>query len=556
MLLGLSIRDVVLIDRLDLALKPGLGVLTGETGAGKSILLDALGLALGARADSALVRHGADQAMVSASFEVAAKHPVLALLADQGLDAEQPLVLRRIVGADGRSRAFVNDQPVSVGLLRQLGDTLVEIQGQFEQRGLLDPATHRALLDAYGGLDDLADGARRAWRAWRAAADARTEAATAAERARRDEDYLRHVLGELDALDPKPGEDQELAAQRTVLANAEKIEEALRAAEDEIGGDKGAERTLAAAQRILARIADKAGGRLDPVLAALDRAAAETAEATQLLAQAARGLDAEPRRLEQIEERLFGLREIARKHSVPVDGLAGLRDKIAAELAAIDDRGGQIKRLAEAEATTREAYLRAAAELSQRRAKTAKALDRAVHAELGPLKLDKAEFHTVLHPMAEAQWGPEGQERIAFEVATNPGQPSGPLARIASGGELARFMLALKVVLAEIAAVPTLVFDEVDAGIGGAVADAVGERLARLAKRIQVLVVTHSPQVAARGGHHWRVAKTAGGKSVATTVEALANDGRREEIARMLSGARVTAEARAAADSLLAGSPR
>jgi DNA repair protein RecN (Recombination protein N) len=555
MLLGLSIRDVVLIERLDLALRPGLGVLTGETGAGKSILLDALGLALGARADSALVRHGAEQAVVSASFEVAAGHPALAVLADQGLDGEQPLVLRRIVGADGRSRAFVNDQPVSIGLLRQLGDTLVEIQGQSEQRGLLDPATHRVLLDAYGGLDGLADQVRQAWRAWRAAAQARADAAAAADSARRKEDYLRHALAELDALDPKPGEEPDLVAQRTLLANAEKLAEAIQAADGEIGGERGAERALAAAQRLLARIAEKAGGRLDPVLAALDRAAAETAEAAQLLRQAERSLDAEPRRLEQIEERIYGLRDIARKHGIPVDGLAALRARIAAEIAAIDDQGGQLKRLGEAETAGRAAYLAAAKQIGEIRAKTAKALDRAVRAELGPLKLDRAEFRTVLQPQAETQWGPEGQERVAFEVATNPGQPSGPLARIASGGELARFMLALKVVLAEIAAVPTLVFDEVDSGIGGAVADAVGERLARLARRIQVLVVTHSPQVAARGGHHWRVAKTASdGKSVATTIEALADANRREEIARMLSGARITDEARAAADSLLAGS--
>ncbi|MBM3601926.1 MAG: DNA repair protein RecN [Alphaproteobacteria bacterium] len=555
MLLALSIRDVVLIERLDLALKPGLGVLTGETGAGKSILLDALGLALGARADSALVRRGAEQAVVSASFEVAPKHPALALLAEQGLDAEQPLVLRRIVGADGRSRAFVNDQPVSIGLLRQIGDTLVEIQGQSEQRGLLDPATHRALLDAFGGMTELADAVRQSWRAWRAAQEARATAAEEAQRARRDEDYLRHALGELASLDPKPGEEQELAAERTLLANAGRLAETLNGAAAEISGERGAERSLASVQRSLTRIADKAAGRLDQAIAALDRAAAETAEAAQLLQAAQRSLEVEPRRLEQVEERLYGLREVARKHSVPVDGLPELRQRIERQLAAIDDQGGSLERLATAEAAARTAYLEAATRLGDKRARAAKSLDRGVKTELAPLKLDKAEFRTTLAPLDEADWGPEGRERVAFEVATNPGQPAGPLARIASGGELARFMLALKVVLAEIAAVPTLVFDEVDAGIGGAVADAVGERLARLAKGIQVLVVTHSPQVAARGAHHWRVAKSAGAKSVATTIEALDAAARREEIARMLSGARVTDQARAAADSLLAGRP-
>ncbi|MBM3572786.1 MAG: DNA repair protein RecN, partial [Alphaproteobacteria bacterium] len=462
MLLGLAIRDVVLIDRLDLNFSDGLSVLTGETGAGKSILLDALGLALGARADSALVRQGAEQATVAATFEVKPKHPALTLLIEHGLDADLPLVLRRVVGHDGRSRAFINDQPVSVGLLRKIGDGLVEIQGQFEQRGLLDAATHRALLDAYGEANDLTDEVRTCWSVWRKTAAAILTAQDEGERARREEAFLRHALAELDGLGTKPGEEAELAAQRSLLANSEKLAEAMATADAELAGERGAERALATAQRALQRLADKAAGQLDPVLAALDRAAAETAEAAALLGRARRQIGIEPRRLEQVEERLYALRDIARKHAVTVDELANLRDKIAGQLAKIDDQDGHLRRLAEADKAARSAYMAAAARLAERRGKSARALDQAVQAELKPLKLDKSEFHTAITAMAEADWGQEGCERIAFEVATNPGQPPGPLARIASGGELARFMLALKVALAGVSAVPTLVFDEVD----------------------------------------------------------------------------------------------
>jgi DNA repair protein RecN (Recombination protein N) len=557
MLVGLSVRDVVLIDRLDLALEPGLGVLTGETGAGKSILLDALGLALGARADSALVRHGAAQATVTAAFTLGRRHhPAHAILDELGLDDGEELVLRRQLAADGRSRAFINDQPVSVAGLRRVGESLVEIVGQGEQRGLLDPGSHRALLDAYGGLEGQAVAVAEAWSGWRQATAAREEAVGRLQQARREEDFLRHALLELDALKPQPGEEEKLAESRTRLLNREKLLEAMRGAAAELGGRSGAEAQLAAAAKRLARIADKAGEGLTPLLAALDRAGIEAAEASRLLDRLTGELDAEPGRLEAIEERLFALRDLARKHGVAVDGLPALRERTEATLAALDDQGGAVARLTQAEAAARQAYRDAASALSSARRAAAGRLDKAVAAELPPLKLDKARFRTTVEALPQAGWGPQGPDRIGFEVSTNPGTPLGGLGRIASGGELSRFLLAIKVALAAAAPVPTLVFDEVDAGIGGATAAAVGERLKRLAARLQVLVVTHSPQVAALAGRHWRVEKAAadGGEPVLTRIVALDPPGRREEIARMLSGARVTGEARAAADRLLAGS--
>ncbi len=555
MLQSLSIRDVVLVDRLDLEFQPGLSVLTGETGAGKSIVLDALGLTLGARADAGLVRHGAVQAVVSAGFALPDDHPVRAVLAEQGLDVEGPIVLRRVQGADGRSRAFVNDQPVSIGLLRRLGDALVEVQGQAEEHGLADPAVQRALLDAFGGLDAAAAAVREAWAAWRRAEAAWRQAEAEAEAARAEEDFLRHAVGELDALDPRPGEGETLAATRTLLMNAEGLVEALAGAEADLAGESGCETGLGRAQRRLRGTAAKASGRLDPLLGALDRAAAEVAEAVAQLRSLSQDIEYDEGRLEAIEERLFTLREVARKHRVETDGLAALRQDLAGRLAAIDDRGGVIEGLAAAAAAVRDAYISAAEALSAGRRAAAGRLDAAVAAELPLLKLEAARFHTVVRPLDEPDWGPEGREKAAFEVATNPGTPPGPLAKIASGGELSRFMLILKVVLGRAESAPSLVFDEVDSDIGGATAAAVGERLARLAEEVQVLVVTHSPQVAARGGAHWRVSKVAGpeGAPPVTRVEALAAAGRSEEIARMLSGAKVTDEARAQARRLLQG---
>jgi DNA repair protein RecN (Recombination protein N) len=558
MLSTLSIRDVVLIDRLDLEFAKGLCALTGETGAGKSILLDALGLSLGARADARLVRHGADQAVVSAGFDLCAGHPARELLREQGLDGgDSGVLLRRVLNSDGRSKAFVNDQQVSVGLLRQVGETLVEVHGQFDNQRLLDPAAHRALLDAFGGLAAEADGCAAAWRAWRAAAEARAGAEADLEQARRNEDYLRHALEELTTLSLRTGEEAELAHRRTLLMNAEKLGQAIDEAASELagGGQRGVVEALRGALRQIRRVADKVDGRLDPAVGALDRALSEVIEAQALLERAMADADLDPRQLEHVEERLFALRALARKHGVAVDDLARLREDFAQRLASLEDGGHVVARLQEEEADVLRHYGAAARRLSTGRAAAAGRLDAAVAGELEPLRLGKARFVTRVETLEEREWGPHGRDRVAFEVATNPGIPPGPLARIASGGELARFTLALKVVLAGADPVPTLIFDEVDAGVGGAVAAAVGERLARLARDVQVLVVTHSPQVAARGNHHWRIAKTVGEKRARTAVEVLDPPGRKEEIARMLAGARVTAEARAAAESLLAGSP-
>jgi len=558
MLVGLTIRDVVLIEELHLAFADGLCALTGETGAGKSILLDALGLALGARADSALVRHGARQAVVTAEFDLPADHPAFALLAEHALDTEPPLILRRTLTPDGRSRAFANDQPVSVSLVRQLGETLVEVHGQFDTHGLMNAQTHRGVLDGFARLDGTAGELAEAWRAWRRAEAQRAEAAEEMTRARAEEEYLRHAVAELDELAPEPGEADRLASTRETLMHSEKLVEAIRQALEETAGDGGADAAIGRAQRALERVADKAGGRLDAAIAPLDRAAAEIGEAAAQLQAAAADLDLDPRALESLEERLFSLRGAARKFGCEIDALPDLRADLARRLDLIEDQGDALDRLAAAVAAARTAYVETAGSARAARREAAGGLDAAVDRELPPLKLDKARFETRVEPLDEPDWGPAGMDRVQFAVATNPGAPPGPLSKIASGGELARFMLALKVVLAEGrrgagAGVPTLIFDEVDSGIGGATAAAVGERLARLADRLQVLVVTHSPQVAARAGHHWQVRKADGGGAVATTVLPLDPDQRREEIARMLSGARVTDQARAAADSLLAG---
>ena len=551
MLQSLSIRDVVLIDRLDIAFAPGLTVLTGETGAGKSILLDSLGLALGARAESGLLRSGATQFSVAAEFAPPASHPVHAILAEQGLDAAETLILRRVVSADGRSRAFVNDQPASVGLLRRLGETLVEIHGQFESHTLLDVATHRTVLDAFAALDGKS--VAEAWTAWRAAVTAKDAAEAELAGARGEEDYLRHAVAELEALAAKPGEEAELAARRMTLMAGEKLAEAMEAARQALAFPGDVEAGLRTARRSLDRMADKAGGRLDAVIAALDRAADEANEARGLLDTVAAALDLDPRNLEKTEERLFALRAMARKHNAAVDELPALAERLAARLSTIDAGGGALAKLAANEAAAKQAFVAASEKLSKARHTAAAKLDKSVATELSPLKLDRARFVTRIEALPESDWGAAGMDRVTFEVATNPGAAPGPLAKVASGGELARFMLALKLVLARTSPVATLVFDEVDADVGGATAAAVGERLAKLARSSQVLVVTHSPQVAAKGVHHWQVAKGDDGKGgTATRVVALVAAGRREEIARMLAGAKITDQARAAADSLLA----
>jgi len=549
MLVSLSIRNIVIIEKLDLTFDRGLGVLTGETGAGKSILLDSLGFALGNRADARLLRPGSTQASVTAAFDVAAEHPAHALLAEQGIELEDLLLLRRVLTPDGRSRAYVNDQAASAGLLRQLADSLIEIQGQFDQRGLMDPATHRVLLDAYGRLMPEARNLRELWRAWQDALAAREAAARRLAEAQRDEAFLRHAVEELDALDPRPGEEAELTDKRNRLMHREKLVEGVNAALGEI--DSGAEPALGRALRALERIAPIAGETLNPALEALQRAGLEAEEALAQLNSFAGAMELDADQLEAVEERYFALQDMARKHHQTVDALPALREELAQRLAAIDGGESALTTLAEAAAAARRRYLEAAEAVSQRRAKAAAALDKAVMAELPPLKLERALFRTALERLEESDWSAQGLDRIAFEVATNPGSAPGPLGRIASGGELARFLLAVKVVLASVNPERSLVFDEVDSGVGGATAHAVGERLERLARDRQVLVITHSPQVAARGAQHWQVLKRMTGKQVATQVSQLSAGDRREEIARMLSGAEITEEARAAAERLI-----
>jgi DNA repair protein RecN (Recombination protein N) len=561
LLTALSIRDVVLIERLDLSFGAGLTVLSGETGAGKSILLDSLGLALGARADAGLVRAGTEQASVTACFAPRAGHPVQALLEAQGLETEDDVVLRRTVGRDGRSRAFVNDQPVGVALLRRAGALLVEVQGQHEQLGLADPASHAGLLDAFGVPPALGTAVRAAWRHWRetaAALDAAREAIAAAER---DEAWLRHAVTELATLAPRAGEEDLLAAERQRLQQGERRAEAIAAALSEIAPhdrrNAGPAAALRAASRVLQRLIvpgqPAEENAAAPAMAALDRAEEALAEAETLLARMAAEADVDPRLLEQAEERLFALRAAARKHAVAVVDLPELLDTLAARLAALDTGAAEVVALEQAVRDARARYVEAAAALSAARQAAAARLDRAVGKELPPLRLDKARFHAEVGALAEADWGAGGTDAVRFLIATNPGQELGALGRIASGGELSRLMLALKVVLSAGSPVPTLVFDEVDSDVGGATAAAVGDRLARLAAGVQVLVVTHSPQVAARGVAHLLVAKQAARGRTATRVDALGAEARREEIARMLAGETVTEAARAAADDLLAG---
>ncbi|MCS6921898.1 MAG: DNA repair protein RecN [Elioraea sp.] len=553
MLVALSIRDVVLIDRLDLALAPGLTALTGETGAGKSILLDSLGLALGARSEAGLVRAGATQAVVSAVFEPPADHPARRLLAEHGLPDETAITLRRVVQTDGRSRAFVNDEPVSVSLLRRLGESLVEIEGQFAQVGLADAGTHASLLDAFGGLEGEAEHVRGAFAAWRAAERARADAEAAIAAARRDEEWLRHAVAELDRLAPEADEEERLDRLRRSLQGAEKRAEALASARDELARSRGVAQALRSAARSLERLGEDAA--VAPVLAALSAAQDAVAEAETLLERLLADSAPDPRGLEAAEERLFALRAAARKHQVTVAELPALRENLRERMRDLDLGEERIAALAGAARAAHEAYRRAAERLSAARREAAEALAHAVAKELAPLKLERARFVVDLNRLEEQVWGPDGADRVQFLVAMNPGQAPAPLAKCASGGELSRLMLALKVVLARSTPVTTLVFDEVDAGIGGATAAAVGERLARLAESLQVLVVTHSPQVAAKASRHWRVSKRAEHGMTRTRVEVLDAAARREEIARMLAGERITDAARAAADDLLAGVP-
>jgi DNA repair protein RecN (Recombination protein N) len=552
MLSRLSIRDIVLIDRLDIDFTEGLAVLTGETGAGKSILLDAFALALGGRGDQSLVRQGLDQGQVTAVFDVARDHPARAILAADDIPAEDELILRRVQLADGRTRAFVNDQPVSVQVLKQLGSALVEIHGQHDERALVDAGTHRRLLDAFGGLEDQAAKVEGLWEARREAQAAADAHRSEVERAKREGDWLRHAVDELNKLSPQPGEETALAERRTTMMQAEKVAEDLRDAHEVIAGASSSIPALSGVIRRLERRSSQAPGLVEPTVKALDAALTALEETRGHLEAALRTADFDPAELERIEERLFALRAAGRKYNVAVDQLAELARKYNADIALIDAGEDKLKSL-EAAAVQAEAAYRAVADaLSKARIKGAAALDKAVNGELKPLKLERAKFSTQIDSDATAA-GPNGIDRVEFWVQTNPGTRPGPLMKVASGGELARFLLALKVVLADRGSAPTLVFDEIDTGVGGAVADAIGMRLAKLGRGVQVLAVTHAPQVAARADRHFLISKDAleKGKRVATRITELASERRREEIARMLAGAEITNEARAAAERLI-----
>ncbi|MEQ8735152.1 MAG: DNA repair protein RecN [Rhodospirillaceae bacterium] len=558
MLASLTIRDVVLIDKLDLEFSEGLGVLTGETGAGKSILLDSLGLALGERGDAGLVRPGAEKLTVTAVFDIPANHPARKVLGEHDISLDDDLiVLRRSVGKDGRSRAYINDQSVSVGLLRQAGNVLVEVHGQFDAHGLMDQATHISVLDRFRRATSGAEhdnACRSYWETWRAAHKAWQAAERLMREAKAEEEDLRAAVNTLSKLAPIAGEEADLAAKRALLRHGEQILTAIETARQALTEHADVDGAVRTAQGELERAATKAEGRLDAVCATLERASIELAEAQTGLDAAAAAFDIDPGELEAAEERLFALKAEARKHKVSVDDLADHLAALEEKLAAVEGGEDNLIRLAKADQTARNAFETAAKAMSKARAKAGSALAKAVSKELAPVKLDQASFRVALETLPDTEWSALGCDHAVFEVATNPGLPPGPLNKIASGGELARFLLALKVVLADSQPPAVMVFDEVDSGIGGATASAVGERLARLAEDVQVLVVTHSPQVAARGRNHWRVAKVTDGKITATRVVQLTADERREEIARMLAGSNVTDEARAAASILMTGS--
>ncbi|MEW4467270.1 DNA repair protein RecN [Parasphingorhabdus sp. JC815] len=551
MLLSLSIRNIVLIEALDLEFGSGLSVLTGETGAGKSILLDSLGLVLGNRADSGLVRQGTEKAQVTASFSSPTKDSKLALyLSDNDIDLElgEPLIIKRSVKADGGSRAFINDQPCSAAMLREIGGWLIEIHGQHDDRGLINPRGHRRLLDVYAGVDDAK--VRNAFESWQSAKAMLETALNDQEAAELDREYLEHSVAELTNFAPQPGEEQELALERATMMKGEKLTGDLEAIRTAFDGSNGGLASLRTAARRLDRISQD-HPLLAEALQAIDRAVIEASEAEDKLNEAANALAFDPQRLDDMETRLFDLRALARKHRVEGDGLPQLLVDLENRLAAISDGGASLEEMETKVKVAKQAYVDAAEALRLKRVKAAKALDKAVSEELIPLKLDAARFETLLEPLDEARWGVHGMDRIEFLISTNPGAPLAPLGKIASGGELSRFILALKVALAEEGGAKTIIFDEVDRGVGGAVASAIGDRLSRLSGSAQLLVVTHSPQVASKGNAHMLINKSSNGTVSRTDVTALDNEGRRQEIARMLSGADITDEARAQADRLL-----
>ncbi|MGF1276990.1 DNA repair protein RecN [Acetobacter pasteurianus] len=571
MLTSLSIRDVVLIETLDLSLHAGFTALTGETGAGKSILLDSLGLAMGDRASAGLVRAGAPEARVTASFDVAASHEAFGILQEQDIPAEvqEPLVLRRVISKEGRSRAWINDQPVGITLLRRVAATLIEIQGQHEQMGLADSSTHRGLLDAYGVKPSLVNSVANAFDHWQTLRSELANAHRALEEAAREEEWLRHTVDELTALAPQPGEEEELAQQRHALQQAERRGEAVAAALSELTPkdrrSPGPAAALRGATRALLRLvptnasatspssaeAEPLETRTTEALTALENAENALAEAENLLSRLAADTEANPRLLEDTEERLFALRTVARKHSIAVDDLADMLTRLAGRLTALENGTAALESLKVATEEARVTYIQKAEALHEARTKAARKMEQAVTAELKPIKLEKARFLVDIKVLPAEQWSRQGMEQVIFLIAANPGQPAGPLAKVASGGELSRLMLALKLVLAGQSGIGTLIFDEIDAGVGGATAAAIGERLHRLAQNVQVLAVTHSPQVAASADAHLRIGKFTRNGQTVTHATPLTDTERNEEIARMLAGDTVTDAARAAAASLL-----
>lgn len=555
MLTQLSIRDIVLIERLDLAFETGLSVLTGETGAGKSILLDSLSLALGGRGDGGLVRHGEDRGQVTAVFDVDMKHAARKLLRENGIDDDGDLIFRRTQSADGRTKAFVNDQPLSVQLMRQVGQLLVEIHGQHDDRALVDTDAHRMLLDAFAGIGEETQALGRLHKVWRDTERTLRKQRDQVENAAREADYLRAAVEELEKLSPQDGEEDELAETRSRMMKAERIAGDIAEASEFLNGNASPVPHIASLVRRLERKSHEAPGLLEDTVALLDAALDQLSNAQMEVEAALRKTEYDPRELERVEERLFALRAASRKYSVPVTELPALAEKMIADLADLDAGEERLARLDAELAVAKAAYDAAARSLSEKRHHAGDALAAAVMAELPALKLERARFMVEITTDADAATA-DGIDVIEFHVQTNPGTRPGPITKVASGGELSRFLLALKVALADRGSAPTLVFDEIDTGVGGAVADAIGQRLKRLSERVQVLSVTHAPQVAARAATHLLISKgpiAAGSEKISTRVATMAPTDRTEEIARMLAGASVTEEARAAAKRLLAG---
>lgn len=553
MLLSLSVSNLLLIDKLDLELQTSLCALTGETGTGKSILLDALGLALGSRAETGFIRPGAEHAHVTAEFDIDGNHPAIITTREQGLDIQDTLILRRILSRDGKNRATINDQPVSVNFLKKIGSLLVEIQGQSDNHGLLDVNTHISFLDDYSKSNSLAGEVSLAWGALRDAKSSVILAKKEMNIAETDEPYLRHVLEELQGLMPGPNEEEALITERKKLRGAEKIGEALQHAQKALSTGETPVEKLVFAERAISRVANEAGEDVAQLLKVLSMAVAETQEADSLLSEVINKLSPNPERLDDVESRLFLLKSVARKHDCDISSLPEVHDNLLIKLKHIDSQTEHFSSLVKSENAARDNYVSLANKLSKERYKTAAIFDKAINKELKPLRLNKATFQTIIEPLEESRWNRSGIDKVRFEVQTNIGHKPGPLNRVASGGELARFLLALRVVLAQSQLTPVLIFDEVDRGIGGATANAVGERLYELGKGGQVLVVTHSPQVAARAQHHWKIEKHDSSNASVTKIMKLDKDSRREEVARMLSGAEVTDEARAAAQKLISG---